>query len=103
MKRIHPATIAGLTAKVIFREESWTTCRLSRHEVGTVVSLYRGNGVRSVVLTAIRIEDVPGDTFGWVIGTAVDLATGEPEDFKVRGNLCVLTRCDLYYLPGDGS
>lgn len=90
--------IAGMTAAVRpdFDREQWTTCRLGRLTPGTVIALPDGP-VRPLVLTATRTEDVPGDFHAWMVGEARHIDTAAVEEFKLRADTSVPTRCDLHY------
>jgi hypothetical protein len=101
----HLPEIAGLAAAVRpdLDREQWTTCYVGSLNVGEVFALPDALQVRPVVLTATRVEDVPGQTYGWVIGEARHIDTGEPAEFKLRANQPVPARCDLHYTIKEES
>lgn len=93
----HLPTIAGLAATrtQFFDREQWTTARIDRAEVGDVL-MFRGDD-RPMVVTAVRCESIPGQEYGWMIGTAAPVDGAAPVEFKHRANTSVLARCDLLY------
>lgn len=97
------AEVAGMAATIrpYFDRERWTTCCISSLDIGHVFALPGdGDPLRPVVLASARAEESPGETYGWVIGEANYIDTGEPaSEFKLRANRSVLTRCDLRYAP----
>lgn len=97
------AEVAGMAAAIAphFDRERWTTCYIGSLNIGHVFALPGDGGpLRPVVLTGARVEESPGETYGWVIGEASYIDTDEPaSEFKLRANRSVLTRCDLHYAP----
>lgn len=81
-----------------FDREHWTTCHIQRLTAGDVFTS-RTLQDRPAVVSAIRVEPLPGEEYGLTVATVRYLDDGETAEVKARANTSVLLRCDMHYTP----